>query len=133
MSGKDHRFLVRELIVLAQRWNYRVLSSDGRYDLLGPAVSALPAKVLRHQPDLLAIRESMPRLFIGEAKTSQDVGTRRSREQLLDFSSVPDALTVFAVPSRSAARLRAIIRELGLREDEALKCVAVPEELIGNG
>jgi hypothetical protein len=129
VPGNVHKFLVRELVVAAQRWGYEVLAADAKYYLLDGATIHLPPKLLRHQPDIVAARKAPPHLLIGEAKTGPDLKSKRSKEQLADFASIPGALVAITYPERSESILRGVIEDLGIQPGDMFRCIPVPEEL----
>jgi hypothetical protein len=129
VPGSAHRFLVQELILVAQRWGYEVLSADVRYHLLSGTTFHIPPKVLRHRPDLIAARKTPPFLLIGEAKTASDLASGRSREQIADFASIPGAMVLIAVPKGSEQQVTQLLQELCIRSRGNVRCIAVPEVL----
>ncbi|MDE2046521.1 MAG: hypothetical protein KGJ69_15475 [Thermoplasmata archaeon] len=114
---------------MAQRWGYDVLASDANYYLTQGKKVPIPPVIRRHHPDLLGGRPLPPSLLIGEAKTTNDLKSSRTREQLSDYASVEGAVVVVAVPESCKTELVSVIRGLGLEGHLSLRCIPVPEEL----
>ena len=78
------------------------------------AGSQRPPEIGNHTPDLYAIGRSI--LLLGEAKTSRDLDTRDSREQLAEFlvhcAGCEAAILVVAVPWHMIGCAKAIFRAL---------------------
>lgn len=130
MAGASHRRLVQLLITRIQVLGYRVVASDQGYTILGRGPVPIPPLVARHSPDVIGTRSNDPIICIGEAKTPGDLKSRRTREQLKDFASLPDSLVIVAVPFSALGRLRDTLTELGIEESPRFQCMAVPDELI---
>lgn len=130
MAGNRHKFLVKSLIARARSLGYDVLATDTFYPTAGESPLRLPQKILRHHPDLLAARKEHPVLCIGEAKTAGDLHSRRTREQLQDYASIPDTLVMIAVPEGAVTEVRQLVSELDIRSGSIVQLIAVPEVLL---
>jgi hypothetical protein len=133
VPGSVHRFLVRELIVVAQRLGYSVLGADAKYYLLGGKTCPIPPTILRHQPDIIGAGSLAPHLLIGEAKTPSDLQSKRTREQLRDFTAVADAVVLIAIPESAEGTLSRLLGDLGIGPSDRVRCIPVPEALFPDG
>lgn len=75
----DHDRLVNSLVSALQKEGYTISSAA----LQG---YSQPHKIGRHEPDIIG-KDPNGLVILGEAKTSDDIDTERSREQYLDFSN----------------------------------------------
>lgn len=111
----EHDRLVNSLVLALQKEGYTILSAslDGY---------SQPHRIGRHEPDIIG-KDANGLVILGEAKTSDDIDTERSREQYLDFSNriMSDGLLKgrqvplhIIVSRQSSPILRQVIVDLGL-------------------
>lgn len=111
----DHQRLVNLLIGAFQNQGLTILRAVG-------GNFPDPYNIGRHKPDIIA-RDQSGLLIIGEAKTTEDISSERSKEQYLDFSDrimsegvlkgKPVPLHII-VPRGDSDLLRQTIANLGL-------------------
>ena len=130
MAGTEHKRLVQLLITRARGLGYSVVASDQGYAILGSLETPIPPVLHRHRPDVLGIKLTHPRIFIGEAKTPGDLNGKRTREQLADFSSLADTMFCIAIPASAESSLRRALSREGVEWGESMECMAVPDGLL---
>lgn len=86
------------------------------HDLPGIIGCEKPPKLGAYRPDLYATDAPTTRVIVGEAKTSRDLETAHSKEQLRSFirhlALYPDSHLILAVPWSSRARAQQILTVL---------------------
>jgi len=132
LPSAEHRLLVQMIIRAMHSAGYRVVASDTHYFQLGNVRLKKPPALDRHQPDLVGIRSRAPRLSIGEAKTTNDLRTRHTREQLWDYAQVRDAVVIIAIPEGAATTYLKVATEIGLSNLPQIRVLKVPEALISH-
>ncbi len=115
---------------------YLPVAYDGRNLVLEGQIIHIPPRVGRHRPDVIGINPSTRSLCIGEAKTSEDLRSKRTQEQLLDYSKIIGrssgqiADLIIGVTKDAEASLTKILAELGLSNSLNVKYIVLPEELV---
>jgi hypothetical protein len=132
VPSPEHLFLVQMLIPRIRSIGYHIVASDTYYFQLGQLRLRKPPAIARHQPDLVGIRRSSPRLAIGEAKIATDLRTRHTREQLFDYAKIPDAILIVAIPEAARLEYEILANEIGLSNLPNVSCLLVPRELMRN-
>ena len=132
MPSAEHNFLVQMLIPKVRSRGYHIVATDTHYFQLGPLRLRRPPALVRHQPDLVGIRHSPPRLVIGEAKIGSDLRTRHTREQLSDYARLHDAILIVAIPEAARSAYEKLANEIGISHLRHVSCLLVPEELMHN-
>jgi hypothetical protein len=73
------------------------------------------------------------RLCIAEAKTADDIGSRRTREQLEDYltaSEVGYPSVILGYPRSADARVHNVLATIGASDCPQLELIPVPDELL---
>jgi hypothetical protein len=115
---------------------YLPVAYDGRNLVLEGEIIHIPPRVGRHRPDVIGINPSTRSLCIGEAKTSDDLRSKRTQEQLLDYSKIMGrssgqiADLIIGVTKDAEPSLTQILAELGLSNSPNVKHIVLPEELV---
>ena len=73
-------------------------------------------------------------IYIGEAKTKNDIFNERTREELFDFSNYElngqKCLLIIGVPKSSHESLRNLLIELGILNNRNIEILSIPDEII---
>jgi hypothetical protein len=115
---------------------YLPVAYDGRNLVLEGQIIHIPPRVGRHRPDVIGVNPSTRSLCIGEAKTSDDLRSKRTHEQFLDYSKIIGrssgqiANLIIGVTKDAEPSLTQILAELGLRNSPNVKYIVLPEELV---
>jgi len=94
----------------------------------------IPWKIRRHRPDVIGIGMKSRRVCIGEAKTHDDLFSRRTATQFGDFadiigkSSGEKAELIVGVPLRSRDTLLQLLEKMKLHAED-ISIILMPEEL----
>jgi hypothetical protein len=115
---------------------YTPVAYDGQlYTFRGEEVH-IPPKIGRHRPDVVGINLESKALCIGEAKTGDDLLSERTREQLLDYSSIIGATSgmkfrlIIGVPMKDENALLMLMEDLGIDKLANVTHIVLPEELV---
>ena len=117
---------------------YDIAGIESSFDWLFGESLRLPPAIIRHRPDVLGVRDRPPFLAIGDGKTTSDLGSRRTSEQLVEYASLvvgkdqTPCWVVIGIPHSGAARLHRLIARLGIPRDR-ICAVEVPDALLGGG
>jgi hypothetical protein len=135
VAGARHQFILGLVIRKMREEGASIYGIDGDYPgLLGENIS-LPPQVLRHKPDAIGIKDD-GQIFIGEAKTENDVANSRTYEQLIDFSSVKlngrQCEVFVGVPQSSEEQFNKSLEKTGLRGCLNLHILFIPDEIIND-
>ncbi len=96
----------------------------------------IPKKIIRHRPDIIGYNYQTGDICIGEAKTSRDIGTSRTREQIVDYSLTfnekngrPSEI-IIGILYNDIDKAKLLLHGLGLDQVKHIHIVWIPEELI---
>lgn len=85
-------------------------------DLSGETLGARPPKIFGHCPDVYGFNDRTGRVYIGEAKTYDDLNTDRSQSQILSFvkhvNRDPVGLFILGGSYNTAVRAKTCLRFL---------------------
>ncbi len=115
---------------------YEIVSFDGNEALIGDTQLKVPPAIRRHRPDSIGVNLQSGRICIGEAKTSGDLHSSRTKEQFADYSSlfVKDAEQlcelIIGIPKSSEPKLRSILKSLGIDKNPNVLYVWMPDDFL---
>lgn len=139
MYSKMHQMLVG-LIGRRMRENgYDIVAFDGRDYLFDGQEIHVPPTIRRHRPDIVGFKFETKEVCVGEAKTHKDLFSKRTREQLLDYSATTAISTgkhieiVLGIPESAREHLARLLQTLNLSGKDFISSVWLPEELVDNG
>ena len=117
---------------------YTIVAMEGNY--LGSwekEEMPIPWTISRHRPDLLGIQINTKKICIGEAKTSNDLFSKRTADQFSDFSNIvgrtsrEKAELIIGIPLLARDKLLHLLKSLSVPLDD-VSIVILPEELVGD-
>jgi hypothetical protein len=133
MAGKQHQFIIGLINRKICKYGFSVVFIDGHVSGAFDKKYKLPPKILRHRPDVIGINDK-GYICIGEAKTKDDIFSRRTKEELLDFSSFEFngkvCLFIIGVPKSSQENIENVLKELDIHGNRNIEILAVPDEII---
>ncbi|MBS3910066.1 MAG: hypothetical protein KGZ93_10685 [Actinobacteria bacterium] len=135
MASQKHQFIVGLVIKKIRQAGYEITAVDGKYPgLLGDKLPT-PPTVLRHRPDVVGINEA-GQVCIGEAKTEEDAFSKRTIEQIDDFSMLElngflCELTI-GVPADIKTAFVSLLRSYGFISRKNINVFYVPSEIISD-
>jgi len=138
MATRIHKMLVDLIARKMREKGYFIVAMEGNFlKLPENEIMPIPLKIRRHRPDLIGINLYSKRLCIGEAKTSNDLLSKRTSSQFSDFSEIVGrtskerAELIIGVPLSSRDILCKLLLRLKISLDETT-IVLLPEELAEN-
>jgi hypothetical protein len=137
-ASSAHDLIVALITRRIMQSGYDIAAIESSLDWLFGEGFRLPPAIIHHRPDVLGVRDSPPFLAIGDAKTTRDLGARRTSQQLLDYASLrvgkeqAPCWIVIGIPQSGAARLQGLIARLGIPHDIVFP-VEVPDALLSGG
>lgn len=116
---------------------YEIIAYDGDYSRIENSNLSTPFKILRHRPDIIGLSPDRSKICIGEAKTHDDIRSKRTKEEFVDFARIGeeikmDAKLIIGVPKSSCSLLYKVMNELQLNWGKNIECILVPEDLFPN-
>jgi hypothetical protein len=135
MASKAHDFIVQMIGLAMLKKGYEIVSSDGNIHKISDLNFHTPPTLKRHRPDLIGINRRTGKICIGEAKTSQDLLSERTKEQFLDFSSIitkPNEVVevIIGIPLPAENKLNKILRELEMINKKNIFILKIPTEVL---
>jgi len=133
MATAQHQFIMGLVIKQIKMHGYKIIALDGKYPgLLGEKVP-LPPTIIRHRPDIVAINYE-GNLCIGEAKTENDALSKRTQDQLTDFSAVKindrECEVYIGLPESGKVAFERMLRKHGLNLCPNIHPLFIPNEII---
>ncbi len=133
MASEKHDFIVSAIVRRIRQDGFKVIYLDGKYQDIDMKELDIPPKIVNHKPDVIGGRESMS-FCIGEAKTENDLFTRRTKNQIIDFLAVvrlnSESKLVIGIPLNAKRDLEKLLRELRVVNQKQIETIYVPEELL---
>ena len=134
-ASKEHDLIAAMVARYIQQRGYELVALDCSLDWLFGDSFRLPPSIIVHRPDVLGVRDQIPFVCIGEAKTRSDMRSKRTRQQLKDFALASAGKTgaacevVVGIPSNCQAILNNLINSLGIAPSR-ITVIAVPRPLL---
>jgi hypothetical protein len=129
---RQHQRILAIVLKRMKQRGFSLVSVDGSTENLCQIVLARPTAFGRHRPDAVGI-SIIGSVCIGEAKTSADVASKRTREQLMDYLMNPigkRAEVLLGYPSSADSIVQSILKEIGASDCPQLELIMVPDELL---
>jgi len=136
MASIGHQLILGLVARSMRQKGYEIVSFDGNEALIGDAHLKVPPAIRRHRPDAIGVNLQSGRICIGEAKTSRDLHSGRTKEQFTDYSSLllnnADQLfeLVIGIPKSSESKLRQMLETLGIDKNPNVSYVWMPDEFL---
>ena len=86
MPSRMHQMLVGLIARKMREKGYEIVAFDGKDYLFDGQTLPVPPSVGRHRPDILGVRLRTREICVGEAKTGEDLKSRRTANQLSDYA-----------------------------------------------
>jgi len=133
VAGKKHQFILGLIIKKIRDDGFTILSIDG--NTLGSfnIKTDLPPTILRHRPDVIAVNET-GQICIGEAKTENDIKNIRTKEELIDYTSIElngkPCFVIIGIPQESKTELIKLLKKIEIYNSKNIHVLYVPNEII---
>ncbi len=134
-TSNSHQLILGLIARRMREKGYLVISFDGHESLIGDLSLNAPKKIKRHKPDLIGINLEDKRICIGEAKTSSDLNSKRTKEQFLDFSCLMTKSQrlcelIIGIPKSSEKELLYLLQNLKLLNKSNISYIWMPDDLL---
>jgi hypothetical protein len=135
MASRAHNFIV-DLVGLAMRKKgYTIVSSDSDISKISDLKFKSTPTLKRHRPDIIGLNRDTDKLCIGEAKTSSDLLSDRTKQQFEDFSSIitksnDEVELIIGIPLSSEIKLTRLLQQLDLSDKKNIQILKVPDEML---
>jgi hypothetical protein len=139
MPSKTHQMLVGLIGRKMREKGYDIVAFDGNEYLFDGQKLKIPLPIKRHKPDIVGFKFETKEICIGEAKTNDDLFSKRTKEQLVDYSNAKGLSTgkhieiILGIPKSAEGDLVRLLSELNLFEKDFISYIWLPEELVDNG
>lgn len=135
MPSRIHQMLVGLIGRKMREKGYEIVAFDGNDYLFDGVKLETPPAVGKHRPDILGYRFETGDICIGEAKTAGDLSSRRTKQQLIDFSNATVQSTgnpvevIIGIPKSAESRFLDLLHSLDLQCLKSITYVWMPEVL----
>lgn len=139
MATKLHQMLIGLIGRKIREKGYEIVAFDGNEYLFDGQKANLPLPIKRHRPDIIGIKLGTKEICIGEAKSQNDLFSKRTSEQLLDYSTTKSLSSgsnveiVLGIPESAEGDLIKLLKKLDLFKKDFISYIWLPEELVDNG
>ena len=133
MASKQHQFIVGLINRKICEYGFKILFIDGHVSGAFEKKYEMPPKILRHRPDVIGINDN-GNICIGEAKTSNDISSNRTKEEILDFSTCEfngnKCSLIIGIPKSSQIDLENLLIKLSIQNNINIEILSIPDEII---
>lgn len=133
MASKQHQFIMGLINRKICEYKYKIIFIDGHVSGAFEDKYKLPPTIIRHRPDIVGINDEGC-ICIGEAKTKNDIVTKRTKEELYDFSNYEingkKCLLIIGIPKSSQNELINVLLELRIDKYSNIEILTIPDEII---
>lgn len=135
MASTRHQFIMGLVIKKMRQDGFEIMAVDGKYPgLLGEQLS-MPPTILRHRPDVVGLHQT-GQVCIGDAKTEEDAFSKRTIEQIEDFSKLELngmlCEVVVGVPQEVKADFISLLIGNGFIDRQNIQVLYIPGEIISD-
>ncbi len=138
MAKKFHQMIVGLIGRKMRDKGYEIVAFDGNEYMFDGQKLNIPIPIKRYRPDIIGFKFETKEICVGEAKTSGDLFSKRTKEQLLDYSSTKSFSTgkhieiIIGIPKSVEGDLIRLLKELDLFAKDFISYIWLPEELVNN-
>jgi len=133
MASKKHLFIISCLARKMREKGYEIVAFDGKWQNIGLVKLKMPFQITRHRPDIIGIKPNTSKVCVGEGKTSNDLHTQRTKEQIKDFADAEGCELIIGAPKSCEKKLLDLLSEMKLEQKKNISYILIPEELMPNG
>jgi hypothetical protein len=132
VASKGHDFIVASISRKIRGLGFNITYVDGEWVNISVVKHPIPPKILNHKPDVIG-ENTKGNYCIGEAKTINDIKSKRTKQQLIDFSEFVNLYSgnflIVGIPLNAEDELNKLLRKLNLI-CENLIIIRVPDLLL---
>ncbi len=133
MASKKHDFIVSAIVRKMRQDGFRIIYLDGKYQDINTEKFDVPPKIINHKPDIIGVKDSVF-FCIGEAKTENDIFSKRTKNQISDFFEIIGLNTgnklILGIPLKTKKNLKRLLFQIGLEGNKQIEILCIPEELL---
>lgn len=134
MASKAHQVIAALVARKMREEGYEVVMFEGKEVYVSDIKLKMPPKIKKHRPDLVGYNLFSKDICIGEAKTSHDLSTLRTRNQIKDFSGIVlhsnrKVKFFIGVPTSGLDKLKKMLDNYGIQK-EGVVIINVPDRLL---
>jgi hypothetical protein len=133
MASEQHDFILSMIARKIQTYGFSIVNYDGKTQNTCQHKFDIPPQIIHHKPDIIGEKEGNI-LCIGEAKTKNDIFTKRTKNQIIDFLYIvglhPQNRLIIGVPTSALSDLYSVLRKLGVDKNIQLEIIHIPEALL---
>lgn len=135
MASDRHDFIVSMIARKIRIYGFEIIYLDGRYNNIATKKFEIPPKIIHHKPDIIGEKDRS--IFcIGEAKTTNDLLSARTANQIVDFldfvSVCPLNRFILGIPAGAIEQLNSLLEKLKLKNRDQIEILYIPEVLLPN-
>ena len=128
-ASSQHDKIVSFIAGKIQRLGFKIICMEGSHTDVINYSPQLPSKLINHRPDIYGLNDKGA-ICIGEAKTNNDLNSKRTKTQLSDFRNIikqlPDNLLIIGIPFGSKGKLITILQDLEIAFDNQIDIMEIP-------
>jgi len=129
MASLGHEFIVKCLVMKMRELGIEIIAFDGDWRKISTIKLKTPPIIKRHRPDVLGLHYHSNELCIGEAKTQNDLHSERTKEQLVDFSSIDNCIFIIGIPKTAEMALLNLLGDLRIALSSSVQYIKISEDL----
>lgn len=129
MASSRHQFMLMMVASKMRSMGFEPVAYDGDWSQINLSRLNKPFKIKNHRPDIIGVNQD-GRFCIGEVKTEKDLSSKRTKNQLLDFSENVEFIVCF--PKNSIETVSNKLDHLNIIFKKNVHLLQVPEELMPN-
>ena len=132
MASQKHDFIVASISRKIRELGFDITYIDGLQANIATSKVLLPPKIINHKPDIVG-ENKIGNYCIGEAKTRNDLKSKRTKQQLIDFSEFVNLYTnnylIVGIPLSAESELNQLFNKLRLRGESTI-ILRIPDSLL---
>jgi len=132
MASDSHNFIVSAISRKIRQLGFKITYLDSSHADISIEKLNLSPKIIHHKPDIVG--EKGESFCIGEAKTSQDIMTERTKNQLMDFFSIVkqnnENRLILGIPLEAKQVLVRLLIDLGLSNEKQIIIIYIPDAIL---
>ena len=136
MASKDHQLILGLVTRKMREKGYEIICFDGNEKIISDISLRAPFTIRKHKPDAIGVNIVNKKICIGEAKTSSDLDSKRTKDQFSDYSNLfamdskKPCEIIIGIPRSSENKLIRLLDSLGINNNPNVSYVWMPDEFL---